>query len=104
GFDHAIEVLGRLGVHRLVVGVDLRVEVDLGLGNVQEAVWLALGAFARLRAREHVIGRRQNLGGAVGLGAQRRKRLDERQRLPGWLGIGGSSRRRRQGQYLLTSR
>ena len=79
GRDHAGEVLGRLGVDGAVIRVDRRIEVDLGLGDVQEAPRLALGALARLRAREHVIGRGQDFGGAAGRGTQRAKGLDERQ-------------------------
>ena len=65
GLDHALQVLGGLGVDRAVVGVGLGIEVDLGLGDMQEAPRLARGALARLRARKHVIGRRQDVGGRV---------------------------------------
>ncbi len=71
GLDHVVEILPRLGVDRLVVRIDRRVEVDLGLGDMQEAPRLALGALARLRARQHVVGRREDFGGAAGRRAQR---------------------------------
>ena len=40
---------------------------------MQKAPWLALGALARFRAGEHVIGRRQNFGGASRRRPQRAK-------------------------------
>jgi hypothetical protein len=63
GRDHGFEALGGLGIDRAIVGIGRRIEVDLRLGDVQKAPRLALGALARLRAREHVIGRGQNFGG-----------------------------------------
>src|SRR5262249_9087678 len=56
------------------------IEVDLGLGDVQEAPRLAAGALARFRTRQHVIGRGQNLSGAAVGRAQRAEGLDQRQR------------------------
>src|SRR5439155_130928 len=55
------------------------IEVDLGLGDVQEAPWLAMGALARFRAREHVVGWGDNLGRAALRGAKCAKRADQRQ-------------------------
>ena len=59
--DHAAKVLARLGVDGVVVGIDGRIEIDLGLRDVQKAPRLALGAIARLRARQHVVRRSENL-------------------------------------------
>ena len=64
GGDHGFKVLGGLGIDRGIVGVGRRIEIDLRLGDVQKTPRLALGALARLSAREHVIGRGQNFGGA----------------------------------------
>jgi hypothetical protein len=50
GLDRALQVLGRLLVDRAAIGVDVRGKVDLGLGDVQEAPRLALGARAGFRA------------------------------------------------------
>src|SRR5262249_24554874 len=88
GGDHPGEVLARLGVDRGRIGVDAGVEVDFRLRDVEEAPRLALGALARLGAREHVIGRRQDLGGAPGCRTQRTKRGNERQRASPWLVTG----------------
>ena len=77
--DHAGQVLRRLGVDRVAVGIGALGQVDLGLGDVQEAPRLAARALARLRAREHVIGRREHLPGPCRHGAQGPERLDERQ-------------------------
>jgi hypothetical protein len=79
GVDHALEVIGRLGVDRVIVGADRRIEIDFGLGDMQKAPRLALGVLARFRAGEHVVGWRQNFGGALGHGTQGAKRLNERQ-------------------------
>ena len=84
--DHLCEILGRLGVDRAIVGVGRGVEVDLRLRDMQKAPRLARGARARLRAREHVIGRRQYLGGASGRGAQGAEGFNERQ--DGLRGVG----------------
>src|SRR5262249_49493408 len=37
GRDHAAEILGGLGIDRTIVGVYAGIEVDLGLGDVEEA-------------------------------------------------------------------
>ncbi len=79
GRDHALEIFGRLGIDRRIVRIDRGIEIDLGLRDMQEAPRLAFGAQARLRAREHVIGGRQDLGGAPGSGPQRTEGLNERQ-------------------------
>src|SRR4029077_4619520 len=79
GRHHAVEVLGRLGVDGAIIRVDAGAEVDLGLGDMQEAPRLVLGALARLRAGEHVVGRRENLGGASRRGTQGTKGLNEGQ-------------------------
>ena len=73
GGDHAPQILRRLGVDRAVIGIGRRIEIDLRLGDVQKAPRLAGGALARLGAGEHVIGRRQNLGGASRRRPQRAK-------------------------------
>ena len=75
---HALEVLGRGGVDRRRIGVGADGQIDLGLGDVQEAPGLALGALARLRAREHVVGRGDDLAGVGRHGAKRTERPDER--------------------------
>ncbi len=76
--DHALEVLGRRGVDRGRIRVGARRQVDLGLGDVQEAPRLAPGPLARLRAREHVVGRRDDLARAGGHRAQGTEGTDER--------------------------
>ncbi len=80
GRDHPLQVVRGLGVDGTVVGVERRVEIDLGLRDVQEAPRLAFGALARLGARQHVVGRREDLGGAARRGTERAERLDQRQR------------------------
>ena len=79
GADHALQILGGLGVDRVVVRIDRRIEVDLRLGDVQETPRLALGALVRLGARQHVIGRRQNFGGAPWRRPQRAEGLYQAQ-------------------------
>ena len=74
---HALEVIRRLGVDSVAVGVGALGQVDLGLGDVQEAPRLAPRALSRLRARQHVVGRCQHLPRACRNGAQSPKRLDE---------------------------
>ena len=64
GGDHVPQILGGLGVDHAIVGVDCRRKIDLCLGNVQKAPRLALGALARFRAGENVVGRRENFGRA----------------------------------------
>src|SRR5262249_13424159 len=58
--------------------IDRRLEVDLGLRDVKEAPRFALGALARFRAREHVIGRRKDFSGPSRTGAQRTERMNAR--------------------------
>ena len=77
--DHALQVLRRLGVDGVAVGIGALGQIDLGLGDVQEAPRLAPRPLARLRARQHVVGRCQHLACACRNGAQSPKRLDERQ-------------------------
>ena len=79
GRGHALEVFGRLGVDGAIIGVDGGIKVDLGLRNMQEAPRLVLRARARLRAREYVIGRRQDFAGASRCRTQRPEGFYERQ-------------------------
>ena len=79
GRDHAAEVLRRLGVDGAVVRVGRRIEIDLGLRDVQEAPRFALGAFACLGAGQHVIGRRQDLAGPPRRRAEGTEGSNERQ-------------------------
>src|SRR5262249_22143606 len=71
-----------LGVDGSVVRIDPRIEVDLGLRDVKEAPRFAIGALARLRAREHVIGRRKDFSGTSRRGTQSTEGLNERQERP----------------------
>ena len=64
GVDHAPQIFAGLGIDRRIVGIDRRRQVDLGLGDMQKAPGLAAGALARLGARQDVVGRGQNFGGA----------------------------------------
>ena len=75
GGDHAAQIFRRLGIDRAGIGIGRGIEVDLGLGDVEKAPRLAGGALARLGAGQHVIGRRQNLGGASRRRPQRAKGL-----------------------------
>ena len=77
--DHAAEVLGRLGIDRVVMGIDRRVEVDLRLGDMQEAPGLGRSPRTRLLARQDVVGRGKNFRGARRRRAQRAKGLDQGQ-------------------------
>jgi len=61
--QQAVEVLPRLGIHRGIVRVGAGGEVDFGLGNMQETPGLAGRPHARLLARQHVIGWRDDIGG-----------------------------------------
>ena len=79
GGDHAPKILGGLGVDRAVMRIDRRIEIDLGLGDVQKAPRLALRAIARFRARKHVVGRRQNVRRAPRRRPQRAKGFDQGQ-------------------------
>ena len=83
--DHAVEVFLALGVDRRVVGIGASGQIDLGLGDVEEAPGLASGAFAGLVAVEHVIGGRGHLGGFIGKGAQAGEGANERHRVDSWL-------------------
>ena len=78
--DHAGEVLGGLRIDGLIVRIDRWIEIDLRLGDVQEAPRPSLGALACLCARKHVIRRCQNFPGAPGCRTQRTKRLYQSQR------------------------
>jgi hypothetical protein len=77
--EHPREVLGGLRVDRRRVRIDTRRQVDLGLRDVQEAPRAARRARARLVRGDHVVGRRDDVGGAAGRGAQGRKRTNEGQ-------------------------
>ena len=79
GGDHALQIVGGFGIHGAVVRIDRLIEIDLRLGDVQEAPRLALGALARLGAREHVIGRRQHFGRASRRRPQCAKGFDQGQ-------------------------
>src|SRR5262249_31654777 len=79
GIDHSLEVLGRLGVDCVMIGIDRRIEIYLRLRNVEEAPGSALRAHARLRAGEHVIGRREDFGSEVRHGTQSAEGLDQAQ-------------------------
>jgi hypothetical protein len=83
--EHPVEVLLALGVDRRAVGIGAGRQIDLGLGDVQEAPGLAGGAFAGLLAVEHVIGRRGHFGGFIGKGAQAGEGANERHRACSWL-------------------
>ena len=73
--DHAAKILAGLGVDGAVVRVDRRIEIDLGLGDVQKAPRLAFRAIARFRARKHVVRRRKNVRRASRRRPQRAKGL-----------------------------
>ena len=75
GHNHVLQILGGLRVHCAVIGIDRGIEVDLGLGDMEKAPWPGLGAHARFRARQHVIGRRENFRGAAGRRPQRAEGL-----------------------------
>ena len=75
GRDHPVDVLGCLGVDGAIVGINRRVEVDLGLRDVEEAPRLALGPLARLGARKHVVRGRQDFGCPSRRGRRARKGL-----------------------------
>ena len=77
--DHAPEVLCRLGVDRVGVGIDVGRKVDLGLRDMEETPGLAPRLDPRLVARQHVIGRREYLGRPPRRGAEGTKRSDQGQ-------------------------
>src|SRR5690606_39349599 len=55
GLEHALEVRAALCIHPRIVRIDVARQIDLGLGDMQEAVRLAGGAHARLLAAQHVV-------------------------------------------------
>ena len=67
------------------MGIGIGGQVDLGLGDVEEAPGLAFGAFAGLVAVEDVIGGRGHFGGFFGKGAQAREGANERHGAGSWL-------------------
>ena len=72
--DHVPEILGRLGINGIVVWIGRGVEIDLGLGHMQKAPRLAVGARSRASALDkHVIGRRQDSAARPGPGRSARK-------------------------------
>ncbi len=79
--DHALEVFCRRGVDGIGIGIGARRQVDLGLGDMQEAPRLAACPLARLRAGEHVIGRRDHLARTGRYRAQSPKGADKRHAL-----------------------
>ncbi len=83
--EHALEVFLALGVDLRVMGIGFGGQVDLGLGDVEEAPGLAFGAFAGLAAVEDVIGGRGHFGGFFGKGTQARERANERHGAGSWL-------------------
>ena len=71
------EILGRFGVDRGRVGIGVRRQINLGLGNVQEVAGLAGGTRARFVAGQHVVGWGGDIGGAPGGRPQAAEWLDE---------------------------
>ena len=85
--DHALEVLGGFRIDGVRGGIGIRRQIDLGLGDVQEAPRLAARALARLGTGERVIGRCDHVTAARRHGAQRTEGTNERDRLsPALLG------------------
>ena len=68
--DHPLQVLRPLSVDRRIVGIGSLRQVDLRLGDVQEAPGTAGRAFAGLAGVQHVVGRGHHLGGVFGTGSQ----------------------------------
>ena len=68
--DQAREVFRALGVDRRRVGIGVLREIDLRLGDVQEAVGLAFGARPRLFGVQHIVGRGRHVGRTFGDGTQ----------------------------------
>ena len=84
--EHAIEILPGHGIYVRIVRIGTDRQIDLGLGDMEKTPRLAFGMLARLRAREHVVGRCEDFGGAARRGAQGAEGLNERQR---FLRVGG---------------
>ncbi len=59
----ALQILARLGVDGLGIGVGALGQIDLGTGDVQEARRPSLHHPARLGRAHHVVGRGRDLGG-----------------------------------------
>ena len=71
------------------IGIDVGGEVDLGLRDVEEAPRLAGRADPRLGARQHVVGRREDLLRPAGRGAKGAERTNQAQgKSPGVSGAG----------------
>ena len=75
--DQAAEIVGRFGVDRGGVRIGIERQVNLGLGNVQEAERLPGRLRAGFGAGQHIVGRGGNIGSAAGGRAQSAERLDE---------------------------
>src|SRR5207248_586226 len=79
GGDHAPKIHAGLGVDRAIIGINRRIKIDLGLGDMQKAPWLALYAVARFQARKHIVGRRKNVSRAPRRRPQCAKGLNQSQ-------------------------
>ncbi len=75
--DQALEIFRGFGVDLRGVGVGIGRQVDLGLGDVQEAERLSGSLRTGFGAGQHVVGRGGNIAGAAGGRAQSAERLDE---------------------------
>ena len=75
--DQPVEIFRGFGVNLRGVGVGIGRQVDLGLGDVQEAERLSGSLRAGFGAGQHVVGRGGNIAGAAGRRAQSAEGLDE---------------------------
>ncbi|OPZ62392.1 MAG: hypothetical protein BWY86_00413 [Candidatus Aminicenantes bacterium ADurb.Bin508] len=66
----AAEVFGRLGVDAVIVEVDTRVQVDLGLGDVKERDRVGFGHLPGLFGAENIVGRGREPNGDLLVGSE----------------------------------
>lgn len=74
--EDPIEVLLRLGVDPVVVGIGFRREVDVGSTDVQEGERIAGGEGGCLGPVDDVVGRRDDAIDQIGPGAPRTERAE----------------------------
>ena len=81
--EQASEVSAPRLVDAVVERVRVGVEIDLGLEDVQERVWIVLGETPGLGGVHHVVGRTWDLGGEIGPRPQPPKRFELHASTPG---------------------
>ena len=71
-----VEILACLRIHRCGIGIDFRIEIDLGAVHMQQAERLALGKGGGLLAVHHVVRNGGDLGGVFLSGDETFERAD----------------------------